>query len=364
MAKVHFVNSKVLQAGDGVGGEDLSQYATIAYSDAEDAKIRSDLDEVQSEGRTNTYEVQPTMNSASIGQCVFSNPGGQYTNQGSIQFSATDLSGHSIHWALIKPGNSFVITELNSDDYAVGEVRSVNNTTNTVQVRIFEGEGSPLQGDILHFGGSPYAARNDEENNYLTEEEGDAKYAPVGHVHDYAPFNHDHSPRYMGHFDKPMTSTASFGSLGSGRFAFGQEDKSSGTLNVDDVRYIKAYGSGFPSTYAKKYTGGGIIVVYSASGNAFRAAFQIIGGPQALDGDTTFKVLPMAKNTNSIGSMLSYRFVVTGAWWEDRLSAPAPASASTEQQLRDELYGTDPAKIEEIVADWEALYEEEANYVN
>ncbi|MEK9747747.1 MAG: hypothetical protein VW443_10305 [Pseudomonadales bacterium] len=416
MAKVHFVNSSVLQAGDGVGGDDLSQYATINYSDSEDAKIRQSLEEVQSEGRTNTYEVQPTMNAASVGQCVFSNPNGQYTSQGSIQFSATDLSGHSIHWALIKPGNSFMITELGSDDYAVGEVKSVNTSTNTVQVRIFEGEGSPLQGDVLHFGGSPYAAKNDtEENNYLTETQGDAKYAPkvhvhsylteseadakyslnthnhteyspvghthteyapvahthteyapVAHTHDYAASNHDHTPRYMGRFDKTMAMNSTFGSLGSGTFSCGKHDYSTFTTYMPNIRYLKAYGNGFPSATSKYWTGQGIAAVHSTSNtdNKPVAVFQIVGGAEAKNGDATFKVYPIYYSTDYLSQGTNYRLVVSGAWWESR--STAPQIATTEQSLRDELIadGTDPAKIEELVADWEALYAEEANYVN
>ena len=366
MAKVHFVNSKVLQAGDGVGGDDLSQYATISYSDAEDAKILSALEEVQSEGRTNTYEVQPTLNAASIGQCVFSNPGGQYTSQGSIQFSATDLSGHSIHWALIKPGNSFVITELNSDDYAVGEVKSVNSSTNTVQVRIFEGEGSPLQGDVLHFGGSPYAARNDDENNYLTESAADNRYALSGHAHNYAASNHDHTARYMGRFDGSMVMASNFDSLGSGKFSCGKHDYSTFSSFIPGIRYIKAYGNGFPSATSKYWTGQGICSVHTTNNNDNKpvAVFQIVGGAAAKNGDATFKVYPIYYSTDYISSGSTYRLVVSGAWWESR--ATAPQITETEQQLRDQLIadGTDPAKIEELVDDWEALYAEGANYVN
>lgn len=366
MAKVHFVNSSVLQVGDGIGGDDLSQYATINYSDAEDAKIRSALEEVQSEGRTNTYEVQPTMNAASIGQCVFSNPGGQYTSQGSIQFSATDLSGHSIHWALIKPGNSFVITELNSDDYAVGEVKSVNNATNTVQVRIFEGEGSPLQGDILHFGGSPYAARNDEENNYLTEEQGDTKYAPINHLHDYASSNHDHTPRYMGRFEKNMVLATNFNSLGSGKFACGTHNYIDFTAHIPNVRYIKAYGQGFPSATSRWWTGQGICSIHTTSNNFNQpiAVFQIVGGAEVKNGDATFMVFPIYYTSVDLTVGDTYKFLVSGAWWESR--GTAPQIASTEQALRDQLIaeGVDSTKIEELVSDWKALYAEGANYVN
>ncbi|MEL0242667.1 MAG: hypothetical protein VW911_05395 [Pelagibacteraceae bacterium] len=367
MAKVHFVNSSVLQAGDGVGGEDLSQYATINYSDAEDAKIRQSLEEVQSEGRTNTYEVQPTLNAASIGQCTFSNPNGQYTSQGSIQFSATDLSGHSIHWALIKPGNSFLITELNSDDYAVGEVKSVNTSNNTVQIRIFEGEGSPLQGDVLHFAGAPYAAKNDtEENNYLTEAQGDNRYALSGHSHNYAPSSHDHTPRYMGRFDGSMTLATNFNSLGGGKFATGKHDYSTFATLIPAIRYIKAYGNGFPSATSKIWTGQGICSIHTTNNNDNKpvAVFQIVGGAAAKDGDATFKVYPIYYSTDYLTTSNTYRFVMSGAWWESRNTAPQ--IALTEQQLRDELIadGTDPAKIEELVSDWEALYAEGANYVN
>jgi len=368
MAKVHFVNSKLLQAGDGVGGDDLSQYATITYSDAEDAKIRKDLEDVQSEGRTNTYEVQPTLNNASSGQCVFSNPGGAYTNQGSIQFSATDLSGHSIHWALIKPGNSFIITELNSDDYAVGEVKSVNTNTNTVQVRIFEGEGSPLQGDILHFAGSPFAARNDEENSFLTEAAGDAKYATINHQHNnYVTENHDHSPRYMGTFEKDMTFVSNYGSLSSKQFGMGKADNYSSATYIRDVSYLKAYGNGFPTEFSKNYTGQGMIAIHttSTSNNTPLAVFQVARGPWTKNGDTTFVVYPVYNTVEYLNPNATYKFVFTGGWWESRESAPIHP-ATTEQALRDQLIaeGTDPAKIEELVADWLARYEEGVNYVN
>jgi len=365
MAKVHFVNSKVLQAGDGVGGDDLSQYATIAYSDAEDDKIRASLEEVQSEGRTNTYEVQPTLNAASVGQCVFSNPNGAYTNQGSIQFSATDLSGHSIHWALIKPGNSFIITELNSDDYAVGEVQSVNSQTNTVQVRIFEGEGNPLQGDILHFAGSPFAARNDSENDYLTQTEGDAKYATISHQHNnYASNTHDHTPRYAGRFDKTMTFKNNFGSLSGGQFGMGKPDYSTSTTYIKEARFLKAYGNGFPSATSKHYTGGGIISVHTTSdtNNSPLAVFQVMGGGESKNGDNTFRVYPIANTVDYLNDNTSLRLVFSGVWWDSR--GVAPQIASTEQALRDQLIGTDPAKIEELVEGWIALKQEGVEYVN
>jgi len=143
----------------------LDDYATIEYSDKKDNELWAEIDDLQTEVRTNSYRVSTVLDEDAVGEAVFSNPGAKYTSQGSITFSQKDLSGHSIHWPLIKPGWAFTITEKDSDDYAVGEVKSINSNNNSIQVRILEGEGSPMFGDILHFSGSPYVPMSSEDTD-------------------------------------------------------------------------------------------------------------------------------------------------------------------------------------------------------
>lgn len=146
-----------------------SPYATIEYSDEKDNEIWAGINDLETEIRTNSYRVSTVLDEDAVGEVVFSNPNAQYTSQGSITFSQKDLSGHSIHWSLIKPGWAFTITEKNSDNYAVGEIKSINAGSNTAQIKILDGEGAPTFGDILHFSGSPYAPMSHEETtDYAT----------------------------------------------------------------------------------------------------------------------------------------------------------------------------------------------------
>ncbi len=201
---------------------DTSEYATIAYSDSEDAKLKKLIED-------NTTQIEEWANSISSGSYEWhatATEAGQIASipstQGNwsvvtkIAFDPTPIGIGAVSVANMSIGDIVTFTSPSDDDYANFEISDTDSVASTIDVTLVDSEGGPAYGSTVMVKHYPQIdtsnfVTNVEFTNAVTglqdqidalpEPGADADhnhpdYSLTTHTHPYSPVDHNHGGDY------------------------------------------------------------------------------------------------------------------------------------------------------------------------
>ena len=201
---------------------DTSEYATVAYSDEEDAKLRAlieantaQIEEWANSISSGSYEWHATV--SEVGQ-VASIPStqGNWSVVTKIAFDPTPIGIGAVSVANMSIGDIITFTSPSDDDYATFEITGTDSVASTIDVTVIDSQGGPAYGATIMVKHYPQI----DTSNFVTNVEfntavGDLQdqidalpepgadvdhnhpdYSLTTHTHGYSPLDHNHGGDY------------------------------------------------------------------------------------------------------------------------------------------------------------------------
>jgi hypothetical protein len=211
-------NSWNVKASDPV---DTGDYATIVYSDAEDAKLKALID-------ANTAQIEEWANSISSGSYTWAadavavgdvasipSTQGNWSVVTKIAIEPTPIGIGGVSVANMSIGDVISFTSPSDDDYATFEITDTDSANSTIDVTVIDSEGGPAYGTTVMVKHYPQI----DTSNFVTNVEFNAavndlqgqidgietgadvdhthpEYSQTTHTHPYSPLSHNHSGEY------------------------------------------------------------------------------------------------------------------------------------------------------------------------
>ena len=197
---------------------DPSEYATVAYSDAEDAKLKALID-------ANAAQIEEWANSISSGSYTWQanavavgdiasvpSTQGNWSVVTKIAIEPTPIGIGGVSVANMSIGDVISFTSPDDNDYATFEIADTDSANSTIDVTVIDSEGGPAylstvmvkhypQIDTSNFVtniefNTAVDGLQDQIDNLPSPTHDHNDYSLTTHTHAYSPSGHDHSGEY------------------------------------------------------------------------------------------------------------------------------------------------------------------------